>query len=83
MLRLFHELGVVLHFEPEAIRNVVIFHPQWVVNGIAAVIRDHTWLHRRGLKMKASRAGLANHCDTTLNMQAFVTGNSRKDWGTI
>lgn len=47
MLRLFHELGVVLYFTAtQNLRQLVITDPQWLIDGITQVIRDDK-LHKR------------------------------------
>ena len=40
MLRLFHELGVMLHFEVDELHRLVVIEPQWLVTTIAKLIRD-------------------------------------------
>lgn len=41
MLKLFHELGVVLHFTAsEVLRRLVTTNPQWLVDAMSKVIRD-------------------------------------------
>ena len=40
MLRVFHQLGVVLHFDTDELRCVVVVDPQWLVNAVASIIRD-------------------------------------------
>eukprot|EP00049_Salpingoeca_infusionum_P013197 m.246542 g.246542 ORF g.246542 m.246542 type:complete len:1402 (+) comp15381_c0_seq2:107-4312(+) len=46
-LRMFHELGSFVHYEDELLRDIVILDPQWLVDVISTIIRDHdTALHR-------------------------------------
>lgn len=43
MLRLFHELGMLLYFEKTAeLKEIVVLDPQWAVDAITMVIRDFT-----------------------------------------
>jgi len=46
MLRMFHDLGIVLHLTAtETLRNMVIINPQWLIDKISKVIRDDE-IHR-------------------------------------
>jgi GTPase SAR1 family protein len=51
MLRLFHELGMLLYFEKTAeLREIVVLDPQWLVDAITMVIRDfklHPYLDKK------------------------------------
>ena len=41
MLSVFHKLGALLHFtKTEALREVVVLEPQWIVTSMSKVIRD-------------------------------------------
>ena len=41
MLRLFHELGVIVAFDRPGIRDFIVVDPQWLVDAIGAVIREY------------------------------------------
>ena len=46
MLRYFHELGVILFFSnTSALRGIVTIHPQWLMDELVKVVRDHD-VHR-------------------------------------
>lgn len=41
MLKLFHELGVIIHFDStDALQQVIVISPQWLIDQISLVIRD-------------------------------------------
>ena len=43
MLHMFHELGLIVHLRStEALRNMVTINPQWLIDQITKVIRDHS-----------------------------------------
>lgn len=63
MLRLFHELGALLHFTAtESLHGLVVLDPQWIVSSMSAVIRDknlHAYdtaaLQNKGLRADMDR----------------------------
>ncbi|CAE7272488.1 roco5 [Symbiodinium sp. CCMP2592] len=60
MLEVFHELGVLFHFQsPLELREIVILQPQWLVSGICQVIFDwtlHEQEHHKQIKIEMKSA---------------------------
>ena len=44
-LLFFHDLGYIVFYNDARLRNLIILEPQWIINRITAIIRDHSTLH--------------------------------------
>ena len=56
----FHELGYFVFYSDPTLRHLVVLEPQWIVNCISAIIRDHR--EQKGKKaLHAMEVGLQTY----------------------
>ena len=44
-LKYFHNLGYLVFYNEKDLHDLIILEPQWLINNITVIIRDHTHLH--------------------------------------